>query len=141
MQLRGVRYRWKDPASQGGMNGIYPGFIAQEVEPVFPDWIGKDDRGYKTLTVIGFEALAVEALRELRQEKDRQLAERDEEIARHHHVMGDRAEEAEKILFNNIRTHTAEASADVLCLDVTVKHRGWQGPFVRPNRELGVFKD
>ena len=49
-------------------------------EEVFPDWVSEGGRGYKTLTFRGFEALTVEALRELRAEKDRQLAERDVEI-------------------------------------------------------------
>jgi hypothetical protein len=74
MKLRGVTYQWKNPETQGGMAGTYPGLIAQEVEPVFPDWIKEDANGYKTLTVIGFEALSVEALRELRTEKDVEIA-------------------------------------------------------------------
>ena len=55
------------------MNGRYTGMIAQEVERVFSEWIGQDANGYKTLTVIGFEGIVVEALRELREEQDRQL--------------------------------------------------------------------
>jgi Chaperone of endosialidase len=70
LDLQGVTYRWIDPASQGGMTGTYTGMIAQDVEPVFPEWVGTDARGYKTLTVIGFEGLTVEALRELRAEQD-----------------------------------------------------------------------
>ncbi|MCH9035394.1 MAG: tail fiber domain-containing protein [Planctomycetes bacterium] len=73
LRLRGVTYQWRDPESQGRMNGRYTGMIAQEVERVFPEWIGQDANGYKTLTVIGFEGIVVEALRELREEKDRQL--------------------------------------------------------------------
>ena len=49
--------------------------VAQEVEQFFPDWVGKDVHGYKTLTFRGFEALAVEALRELRVEKNTEIAE------------------------------------------------------------------
>ncbi len=74
LELRGVRYQWIDPASQGGMDGTYPGLIAQDVEEVFPEWISTDGRGFKALSVIGFEALAVEALRELRAEKDSEIA-------------------------------------------------------------------
>lgn len=74
LRLRGVTYRWRNPETQGNMRGTYPGFIAQEVEPVFPEWVGEGTNGYKNLTVIGFEALAVEALRELRAEKDDELA-------------------------------------------------------------------
>jgi hypothetical protein len=73
LALRGVTYQWIDPASQGGMDGTYTGMIAQDVEPVFPEWIGEDANGYKTLTVIGFEGIVVEALRDLRAEKDAQI--------------------------------------------------------------------
>ena len=46
------------------------GFIAQDVEKVFPQWVEKDGEGYKTLTLRGFEALAVESIRELKKEND-----------------------------------------------------------------------
>ena len=52
------------------MDGTYTGMIAQEVERVFPEWISEGTDGYKRLTVIGFEGLVVEALRELRSEND-----------------------------------------------------------------------
>ena len=50
------------------------GFIAQDVEKVLPQWVGEDERGYKMVTPTGFEALSVEALRELRSEKDAEIA-------------------------------------------------------------------
>jgi hypothetical protein len=82
LSLRGVTYRWIDPASQGSMDGTYTGMIAQEVEAVFPEWVSEDKNGYKHLTVIGFEGLTVEALRELREEKDAQIQSlRDENAA------------------------------------------------------------
>lgn len=74
LRLRGVTYRWINPESQGAMSGVYTGLIAQEVEEVFTEWIGEDEQGFKTLTVIGFEGLVVEALRGLREEKDEQIA-------------------------------------------------------------------
>ena len=80
LALRGVTYEYKDPQAINELPGERIGMIAQEVEEVFPDWVSKGAHGYKTLTVRGFEALTVEALRELRQEKERQLAERDAEI-------------------------------------------------------------
>jgi hypothetical protein len=48
--------------------GPQVGFIAQEVERVFPDWVSEGADGYKTVGPRGFEALTVEALRELRAE-------------------------------------------------------------------------
>ena len=55
--------------------------IAQEVEDVFPDWVETSGHDYKMLTFRGFEALTVEALRELREENDRRLAKKDVQIA------------------------------------------------------------
>ena len=72
-QLHGVTFQWKDPASQGNMTGTYTGMIAQDVEKVFPEWIATDSNGFKTLTVIGFEGVVVEALRDLRAEKDAEI--------------------------------------------------------------------
>jgi hypothetical protein len=80
LRLRGVSYRWIDPAAQGGMDGTYMGLIAQDVEPVFPEWVREGANGFKTLTVSGFEGLTAEALRELRSEKDAQLARQQAEI-------------------------------------------------------------
>jgi len=80
MQLHGVTYQWIYHKDQGDMAGTYTGMIAQDVEKVFPEWISEDKDGYKHLTVIGFEGLTVEALRDLRCEKDAQLAERDARI-------------------------------------------------------------
>jgi hypothetical protein len=73
MRLEGVTYQWIDPATQGDMAGTYTGLIAQNVEEVFPEWISTMPDGHKALTVIGFEGLAIEALRELRAEKDSQI--------------------------------------------------------------------
>jgi hypothetical protein len=80
LQLHGVTFQWLDPASQGGITGTQMGLIADEVQRAFPQWVGRDPKGYQTLTVGGFEALTAEALRELRAEKDRQLHEKDCEI-------------------------------------------------------------
>ncbi|MBL8012059.1 MAG: tail fiber domain-containing protein, partial [Flavobacteriales bacterium] len=65
--LRGVSFEYKDPAAIHELPGTRIGFIAQEVEQVMPDWVEEVD-GYKRLTIRGFEALAVEALRELQAE-------------------------------------------------------------------------
>jgi len=36
------------------------------VEPVFPEWVGTDLDGAKNLSIRGFEALTIEAIREIR---------------------------------------------------------------------------
>jgi hypothetical protein len=68
LQLRGVSFEWKDPQQQGNLTGEQMGLVAQEVEEVFPQWISTDPDGYKNMTVRGFEALAVEALKQLKAE-------------------------------------------------------------------------
>ncbi len=73
LQLRGVTFEYANP--DGGLHpsGRHTGFIAQEVQQVFPDWIGQTPDGYLTVGAKGFEALTVEALRELRAEKDAEI--------------------------------------------------------------------
>ncbi len=70
LSLKGVTYEWIDPKSQGNLTGRQTGFIAQDVEKVFPDWVGKDEKGMKTITIRGFQAITVEAMRTLVQENE-----------------------------------------------------------------------
>ncbi|MDO9712893.1 tail fiber domain-containing protein [Paracraurococcus lichenis] len=65
LRLRGVRFAWRDPTTAGGYAGIETGLLAGEVEKVFPEWVETGPDGYKLLNIRGFEALVVEALREL----------------------------------------------------------------------------
>ncbi|MGH7134044.1 MAG: tail fiber domain-containing protein [Phycisphaerales bacterium] len=75
LRLHGVSFAYTDPAAIGELAGPRVGFVAQDVETVFPDWVSTaaGAGGYKMLTIRGFEALAVEALRDLRAEKDAQI--------------------------------------------------------------------
>lgn len=75
LALRGVSFLWRDPDAQGGLEGRQMGLIAQEVDAVFPQWVGVDAAGFKTLSVGGFEGLVAEAMRELRAEKDLEIAD------------------------------------------------------------------
>ena len=70
LRLQGVSFEWKDPVQHGNLTGMQLGMIAQDVETVFPDWVDTDNSGYKTLTFRGFEALTVEAFRELKAENE-----------------------------------------------------------------------
>lgn len=69
-QLRGVSFEWKKPEEQGNMAGTQMGLVAQEVEEVFPEWVDTNPNGYKTLSIAGFEALTVEAFKELGAENE-----------------------------------------------------------------------
>jgi hypothetical protein len=68
LALRGVRYAYRDPDPARRPAGEQVGFIAQEVQPLFPNWVATDADGFLTVAPQGFEALAVEALRELAEE-------------------------------------------------------------------------
>jgi hypothetical protein len=70
LRLRGMRFEWKEPEKQGNLVGPQLGLVAQDVEEVFPEWVDTDLSGYKILTVRGFEALTVEAFRELKAENE-----------------------------------------------------------------------
>jgi hypothetical protein len=74
LQLRPVTFEYKDPQSIHEAPGVQIGMIAQEVEKVFPDWVDTAPNGMKRLSIHGFEALTVQALRELRAEKETRIA-------------------------------------------------------------------
>ncbi len=77
LALRGVTFEWKDPASHGNQQGTQRGFIAQEVEKVFPAWIHTKPDGFKTIGMQGIEAVMVESIRALKTENDRLQARLD----------------------------------------------------------------
>ena len=80
LQLRGVTFEYKDPKAIHELSGQQTGMIAQEVEKVFPEWVETAPDGMRRLSIRGFEALTVEALRDLRAEKDEQIHARDAQI-------------------------------------------------------------
>ena len=77
LSLRGVTFEFTEEGLRTGLAlpGRQTGLIAQEVEAVFPEWVSQAPSGHKFLTEQGTTALFVEALRELRAEKDAQIAE------------------------------------------------------------------
>lgn len=79
LTLRGYSFEYLPDAIETRLAAPGPqlGLLADEVEQVFPDWVDCDVDGYRYVTERATTALMVEALRDLRAEKDRQLAERD----------------------------------------------------------------
>ena len=77
LALHGVAFEWKDPAKNGGDRRQQIGVIAQEVERVFPQWVSTKPDGTKYVTFRGFEALTVEAMRELKKGNDSLKAQND----------------------------------------------------------------
>ena len=53
--------------------GVQSGFIAQEVAKVIPQWVNTADDGFFYLDQVGYEALIVDAIQELRAEKDAEI--------------------------------------------------------------------
>jgi hypothetical protein len=87
LALRGVSFEWKDPLAHeheaGHGAGLQTGFIAQDVESVFPSWVKQDGytapdgERYKTLELRQMEALEVESIRTLKEENDELKARAD----------------------------------------------------------------
>jgi hypothetical protein len=76
LQLKGHSYTYKPEFVQDGraLPGMQIGLVAQEVETVFPDWVTTGQDGLKQVTERSTTALMVEALRDLRTEKDSEIA-------------------------------------------------------------------
>jgi hypothetical protein len=94
LALRGVSYVYNNPEEIGETDGTKLGMVAQEVEAVFPQWVQTNKNGYKFISFTGFEALTVEALRDLRKEKDAAVMKLQEE----NKELRERLEKLEKAL-------------------------------------------
>ncbi len=76
LQLKGHSYSYKQEFVEKGraLPGTQIGLVAQEVEAIFPDWVTTGQDGLKSVTERSTTALMVEALRDLRTEKDAEIA-------------------------------------------------------------------
>ena len=76
LTLRGYHYLYNDDVISSGraLPGTQIGLMADEVERVFPDWVTRDAGGMRMVSERSTTALMVEALRDLRTEKDSQIA-------------------------------------------------------------------
>lgn len=88
ISLKGSRFRWKNPEEHGNEAGIRASVIAQDMEKVFPDWVGEKEPsgndkelfsdGEKQKTVHfpnDFNAYLIEAIKEL-EKKNKTLEKR-----------------------------------------------------------------
>jgi len=67
--LRPVRYHYRDAGKAAFQpEGLHLGFLAQEMQQVFPEWVSEGEDGYLMLSMRGFEAVAVRAIQELNAE-------------------------------------------------------------------------
>ena len=67
LQLRPVTYHWK---GEGETTGTHTGFIAQEVEQVFPEFVSTDSQGRKSVAYSNFIPAMVGAMQELNKRVD-----------------------------------------------------------------------
>lgn len=77
--LQGVRFRYREDLAPFDDTESRMGFVAQQVEQVLPEWVSENGEGYKQVTPTGFRALAVEAIRELRDEQQAAIVQLDHE--------------------------------------------------------------
>ena len=79
VQLKGITYQWND--NKTGIKrpeGIQMGFTAQNIQQVFPGEVSTDAQGYLQTAYGTYDALIVEAIKELKNENDllkREIAE------------------------------------------------------------------
>ncbi|GAB1308861.1 hypothetical protein KH5_15440 [Urechidicola sp. KH5] len=82
-QLRGVTYKWND--NQTGIkrpNNVQYGFIAQEIKEVFPERVSTDNAGYYQTAYGSYDALYVQAFKELQKQLEEKTKDYDKLEAR-----------------------------------------------------------
>jgi len=63
-QLRGITFNWRDPQNPDQtLAGTTIGMVAQEVETLFPEFVGQNPDGYKTLRYEVFTSLLIEGIK------------------------------------------------------------------------------
>jgi hypothetical protein len=74
-QLKGVSYEWRTDEfpSRNFENGKQLGVIAQEVEKIYPELVKEGKDGYKSVNYSGLLAPVIEAVKELKQQKDAEI--------------------------------------------------------------------
>lgn len=79
LKLRGVTFNWNKTVSPNASDKTQYGFIAQEVEKIFPDLVGTDSNGYKTVNYIGVIPVLTEAIK-TQQEEIKELKTENEQL-------------------------------------------------------------
>ena len=90
LKLRGVTFYWKSREEIAAVKGVpvdsvncdyddkqQIGVIAQEMEEVLPQLVHTDDKGYKAVSYDNIGPVLIEAIKELKAEKDELKAEKD----------------------------------------------------------------
>jgi hypothetical protein len=77
LRLRGVSYDWNRATfpDKGFNDRRQIGFIAQEVREILPDVVSEDQDGYLSIGYTAIIPVLTEAVQELKQEKDAEIAD------------------------------------------------------------------
>jgi len=83
LQLPFHRYHWKDSAEGNAVDGNDKefGVIAQEVEPLFPDLIGRREDGKLTVGYTSFATIACKSIQELNKKMEDKIAQLETELS------------------------------------------------------------
>lgn len=92
--LRPVTFNYNNKDHFSYVEGTLPGFIAQDVLRVIPEWVDQGNDGYLYLNPVGYEAMIVDAIQELRAEKDAEI----ESLHRENIELRDRLDRIEQLL-------------------------------------------
>ena len=70
MQLQGVNYYWKtsEYTNMNFTDRLQIGFVAQDVEKLFPEMVFTDDAGYKSIDYSRLTPVLVETIKEQQQQ-------------------------------------------------------------------------
>jgi len=81
MSLNGIFYNWKTEnfKEKSFSKERQLGFIAQDVEKVFPELVFTDSKGYKSMSYDKLTAVIVEAMKEMKQESDAKISSLEKE--------------------------------------------------------------
>ncbi|MBO7495162.1 MAG: tail fiber domain-containing protein, partial [Salinivirgaceae bacterium] len=110
LKLRGISYYWKNMEEMAAAKGVpadssdycydsrkHIGVIAQEIETEFPELVSTDDKGFKSVEYTAIAPILIEAVKELKAEKDALEAKLDKQQAENE-AMKARMEKMEKML-------------------------------------------
>ncbi|WP_138480281.1 tail fiber domain-containing protein [Dyadobacter bucti] len=70
--IKGYNYHWIDEKKG---KDLQTGVIAQEIEPIFPELVSTDEKGFKSVTYRGFIPHLIESVKELKKENDQLKAD------------------------------------------------------------------
>ena len=116
-QLQPVYFDWRAddfPEYHFSPNTHSAGVLAQEVERILPELVSVDEHGYKAVNYSEIPLLLLQALKELRVEKDAQLAAQREEIDA---LQSQNADLQKQISMLDARLNALEQKAPVVSLD------------------------